>query len=527
MERKITIIPATSNKGSMFSSNLRAEKRKVAAYARVSTDSDEQFTSFQAQVNYYTKYINAHEDWELADVYSDEGISGTNTKNREGFNKMIEDALKGKFDLIITKSVSRFARNTVDSLTTIRKLKEKGVEVFFEKENIYTFDSTGELLITIMSSLAQEESRSISENVTWGHRNSFASGKVHLAYSHFLGYEKGEDGRPKIVEEEAKIVRKIYALFLSGYSTYQIAEELSKLGYKTPSGKTKWSFSTILSILSNEKYKGDARLQKEVTISFLTHEKKKNEGEAPQYYVSNSHEAIIAPAEWEMAQIELKRRNDLGKKFSGVSIFASKLICGDCGGFYGQKVWHSNDAYKKTIWQCNDKFKGDKCETPTLSEEQIKSYFIRAYNQLLKEQSAVKEDCLMMAEIVGNTSSLDVEIASTNDEIEGIEALARQLIESNSSEALNQEEYQKKYDRLKTKHETLSKKLSALQEEKTSKEARAKKLYIFLENFESNNYILTEWNSSVWTLMLEKATVFRKKIVFRFYSGKEIEVKVD
>lgn len=188
----------------------------MAAYARVSTNSDEQKTSYEAQVSYYTDYISAKPDWDFVQVYADKGITGTSTKHREHFNEMIADALAGKIDLIITKSVSRFARNTVDSLTTIRLLKEHGVEVYFEEQNIHTLDSKGELLLTIMSSLAQEESRSISENVTWGQRKRFADGKVSMPYKHFLGYRKGENGEPEVVPEEAEIVRRIYGLFLKG-----------------------------------------------------------------------------------------------------------------------------------------------------------------------------------------------------------------------------------------------------------------------------------------------------------------------
>ena len=203
MAVNVRIIPATPKRHSAQNNNLTA-KRRAAAYARVSTDSEEQLTSYEAQVDYYTKFIKERAEWEFVKVYTDEGISATNTKKRDGFNQMIADALAGQIDLIITKSVSRFARNTVDSLVTVRQLKEKGVEVYFEKENIYTLDSKGELLITIMSSLAQEESRSISENVTWGQRKRMADGKVSLPYSQFLGYKKGEDGLPEIVESEAK-----------------------------------------------------------------------------------------------------------------------------------------------------------------------------------------------------------------------------------------------------------------------------------------------------------------------------------
>lgn len=237
-------------------------KKRVAAYARVSTDTEEQLTSYEAQVDYYTRYIQSKDEWNFVGIYTDEGISATSTKKREGFNRMIKDALDGHIDMIITKSVSRFARNTVDTLTTVRQLKEKGVEVYFEKENIYTLDSKGELLITIMSSLAQEESRSISENVTWGQRKRFADGKVSLPYKRFLGYKKGEDGLPKIVESEAKIVRMIYILFLEGKTTCGIAKLLTESFIPTPSGKQKWQTSTVASILQNEKYKGDALLQK-------------------------------------------------------------------------------------------------------------------------------------------------------------------------------------------------------------------------------------------------------------------------
>ena len=260
-------------------------KRKVAAYARVSTDSDEQFTSYEAQIDYYTQYIKARDDWEFVQVYTDEGITGTSTKHREGFKQMVADALEGKIDLIVTKSVSRFARNTVDSLTTIRQLKDKGVECFFEKENIWTFDGKGELLITIMSSLAQEESRSISENCTWGQRKRMADGRVSVPFDHFLGYERGENGELVINEEQAKTVRLIYDLFLQGLTPHTIANRLTAMGILTPRRKAKWNQGTVRSILTNEKYKGDALMQKCYTADFLTKKQVPNNGVLPQYYV--------------------------------------------------------------------------------------------------------------------------------------------------------------------------------------------------------------------------------------------------
>ncbi len=305
MAKSVKYIPATKN---IFTAmpTMSISKRRVAAYARVSTDSDEQFTSYEAQIDYYTRYITKRDDWEFVKVYTDEGITGTSTKHRDGFNLMVKDALDGKIDLIITKSVSRFARNTVDSLTTVRKLKDAGVEVYFEKENIYTFDSKGELLITIMSSLAQEESRSISENVTWGQRKRFADGKVTMPYKNFLGYDKGQDGKPVINEEEAEIVRLIYRLFLQGKTASGICKHLDGLGIPTPTGKKAWNQTTVNSILRNEKYKGDALLQKKFTVDFLTKKQKVNEGEVPQYYVEDNHPAIIDPLEFDMGKQKLQ-----------------------------------------------------------------------------------------------------------------------------------------------------------------------------------------------------------------------------
>ena len=267
--------------------------KRVAAYVRVSTDSDEQLGSFEAQKDYYEKYIAANPTWEFVGIYSDEGISGVNTKSRDGFKNMVADALTGKIDLIVTKSLSRFARNTVDALKTIRALKEKNKEVYFEKEDIHTLDAKGELLITLMSSLAQEESRSLSENVTWGVRKRFADGKYHIVYKGFLGYKAGKGGNPEIDEKEAPIIRFIYLRFLEGWTCGDIARKLEKSGIKTVRGKSHWKLSTIVGILTNEKYYGAALLQKKYTADYLTKKMVKNDGVLPQYLVENGHPAII------------------------------------------------------------------------------------------------------------------------------------------------------------------------------------------------------------------------------------------
>lgn len=334
MAKRVTAIPPTISRFTATPIN-RTVKRKVAGYARVSTDHEDQATSYAAQVDYYTNYIKSRDDWEFVKIYTNEGITATNTKKREGFNNMVEDALGGKIDLIITKSVSRFARNTVDSLTTIRKLKEKGIEVYFEKENIWSLDAKGELLLTIMSSLAQEEARNISENTTWGHRKRFADGKYSLNYNRFLGYDRGPNGGLVINKEQAETVRFIFRSYLSGLSTCAIAKELMAKGIKAPGGGDKWYWNTIRGILSNEKYKGDALLQKTYTADYLTKKLKVNNGEVPQYYIEDDHEAIISPEVFDWVQIEIARRSKSEKKFSGVSMITvskaripRKLACG-------------------------------------------------------------------------------------------------------------------------------------------------------------------------------------------------------
>ena len=297
----ITINPKNTPK----TANHKTKRLKVAAYARVSTEQDEQQNSYEAQVNYYKTYIKNRKNWQFIAVFADRGITGTSTKHRPEFNKMIKIALMGGIDLILTKSISRFARNTVDTLQTVRNLKEAGVEVFFEKENLHTFDPKCEMLLTIMSSLAQEESRSISENIRWGKRKSMQDGKVSLPYSCFLGYQKGADGRLEIVEREAKIVRRIYRMFLRGNSISSIAKFLTKHGVLTPRKKKKWSAATVKNILKNEKYKGDALLQKTYIEDYLTKKRRKNTGELPQYYVKNSHPAIIPPEVFDEVQEKL------------------------------------------------------------------------------------------------------------------------------------------------------------------------------------------------------------------------------
>jgi len=460
--KNVTMIPATLNlhTGTPKSANV---KRRVAGYARVSTDSDEQFTSYTAQVDYYTSYIKRNPNWEFVDVYTDEGISGVSTKNREGFNRMIFDALSGKIDLIVTKSVSRFARNTVDSLTTVRKLKEKGVEVYFEKENIYTLDSKGELLITIMSSLAQEESRSISENVTWGQRKRFADGKVSMPYKQFLGYRKGANGIPEIVPEEAELVIRIYKMFMTGKSSSAIVRKLTEEGIPTPGKKKVWQKATVESILTNEKYKGAALLQKKYTVDFLTKTMKVNEGEVPQYYVENSHPAIIKPEEWEAVQVEMEQRRSRGRRHDCGSPFSGKIFCGDCGSVYGSKTWHSTDKYRRVIWRCNHKYdNGEKCGTPHLREEVLKERFLDALSQYMDDPEERIEGLRYVMNAMTFTDFIDADIDQAGQDLELLSSMIRSCIMMNASASMTEQAYQKQYAELTGRYEAKKAEYEAL-----------------------------------------------------------------
>ena len=520
----VRVIPATKNIHTKQPTNTRV-RRRVAAYARVSTESEEQATSYDAQIDYYTQYIKAHEDWEFVRVYPDDGISGLSTKGRSHFNEMVDDALAGKIDLIITKSVSRFARNTVDSLTTIRKLKDVGCEVYFEKENIWTFDGKGELLLTIMSSLAQEESRSISENVTWGQRKRFADGKVSMPYKHFLGYRKGPDGLPEIVPEQAETVRYIYDLFMSGKTTTAIAKQLTAEGILTPAGKPTWGSRTVESILTNEKYRGDARLQKKFTVDFLKKKMKVNEGEVPQYYVENSHPAIIDPLLFERVQEEIARRKALGRSYSGKSVFSSRLICGDCGHYLGSKVWNSTNKYRRVIWQCNNKFKGEcKCGTPHLSEETIKEKFLEAYNQLLPDRERLIEDCRLMQSVLTNCADLDREMQGLLQELDVVEELTKRCVDENSSTAMDQEEYNARYNALVERYDRAQSRIAELEKKRSERMAEADAIGGFMFRLRELDQPLEYFDERLWLDVIDRVVVHRDGLTFKFQNGKEIRV---
>ncbi|WP_099204545.1 recombinase family protein [Scatolibacter rhodanostii] len=528
MKPNITVIPATIDIYQQPGSAL-IRKRRVAAYARVSTDSEEQLTSYEAQVDYYTKYISEHPDWDFKGIYTDEGISAVNTKKREGFKQMVADGLAGEFDLLVTKSVSRFARNTVDSLNTIRQLKEKGVECFFEKENIWTFDGKGELLITIMSSLAQEESRNISQNVTWGQRKRFADGKVTIPYKQFLGYQKGGDGRPEIVESEAKIVRRIYQEYLSGITVREIARNLTSDRIPTPAGKEKWAVSTIMSILQNEKYRGDARLQKTFCTDFLTKKMVKNEGQVPQYYVENSHPAIVSPEIFKMVQVEIDKNRKHNTKRSS-SCFADKVFCGECGALYGSKTWNSTSKYKRTVWQCNDKYKErgvEPCATPHVDEIALQQVFVQAINQILGDREPYISALQPLIDMLADTKEFDNEIQIFNERLSGIYAQLELMVYDNARQLQDQQEYMEHYSELSSRYEEVKNQLSECEDKKQLRLVRRDKVLQFMDTLRTREKLLIEFDEVLFRATVEKITVFSLNDVrVMFRDGREIQAEV-
>ena len=391
----VMVIPAKRQVGNTARQQDAKPKLRVAAYCRVSTDSDEQATSYDAQVGHYTEFIQKNPEWEFAGIYADDGISGTNTKKREDFNRMVDDCEAGNINMIITKSISRFARNTLDCLKYIRQLKDKNIPVFFEKEAINTMDAKGEVLITIMASLAQQESQSLSQNVKLGLQFRYQNGQVQVNHNHFLGYTKDADGNLIIDPEQAEVVKRIYREYLEGYSMDRIAKGLEADGILTGAGKTKWWTSTINKILRNEKYIGDALLQKTYTTDFLNKTRVKNNGIVPQYYVESNHEAIIPKDIFLRVQEELVRRRVVktsanGKKrsYSCNHCFAQIVICGKCGEMFRRIHWN-NRGCKSIVWRCISRLEptGQECHARTVNEPVFENVVVQAINTLLGDKS--------------------------------------------------------------------------------------------------------------------------------------------
>lgn len=409
LDRRVRVIPATKTQGAIHSTH--DGKKRVAAYCRVSTDSEEQLNSYEAQKSYYTQKIADSPDWEMAGIYADEGISGTSMKKRTEFKKMITACKRGHIDLIITKSLSRFARNTVDCLETVRLLKANGIGVYFEKENINTLTESSEFLITLFSGFAQAESESLSKNVAWGWRKSAEAGNVYFQYKRMLGYRKGADGQPEIVPEEAEIIRRIYRRYLAGCSLGQIKQELEQDNIPTAQKVERWSSAVIHNILTNEKYMGDALLQKTYITDCITKKVKKNMGERPMYYVENNHPAIVSREMFDQVQKEMTRRSSKRKvlqksgktelgKYSGKYALTELLVCGECGSPYKRVTWARNGK-KRIVWRCVSRLEfGTKyCHnSPTLDESRLHNAILAAMNEYTAIRQEVCPDVLAMVE---------------------------------------------------------------------------------------------------------------------------------
>ena len=499
-------------------------RKRVAAYARISMESDRLNRSLSAQISYFSELIQRNPEWIYVGVYADSGISGGDIRRRAEFQRLIDDCNAGRIDIVLCKSISRFARSTVDLLETVRHLKGIGVEVRFEKENLKTFDPKVEMLLTILASLSQEESRSISENVNWGIRKKMTDGKFSLGYSHFLGYDKGVDGSLVINEEEAKVIRRIYALYIKGMSPYGIAKVLTEEGIKTPGGKTRWSDSTVKSILRNEKYCGRALLQKTFTPDFLTKKTVKNTGQVPSYYVEHSHAPIIDPDVYDMVQRMMEGRKRGRDRISSISIFSSKLRCGDCGSWYGSKTWHSTDKYKRVIWQCNHKFRGTKCSTPHFTENEIKELFVRAVNLLLTEKEEIISTYEMMREKLFSTTALVEERRALENELNVTARLVEDCIKENARIAQDQTAYEERYQSLVERYESAKKRYGEIVEQISDRTVRGEQVSIFLEKLREQDLIDT-FDDDLWLSMVDFITVHDKsKVTVTFKDGSEIKL---
>lgn len=388
---RIIEIPASMRESAGRKNTVR--KPRVAAYCRVSTEEEEQQGSFEIQKLYYTEKIESTPEWEVAGIYADDGISGVHTKKRDGFNQMIQDCKKHKIDLILTKSISRFARNTLDSIQYVRMLKQMGIAVVFEKENINTATMNSEMILTVLSAFAQAESESISQNVARGKRMGYKQGKFAFPYGRIIGYRKGADGKPEIIPEQAKIIRLIFNSYLQGDSLQSIKTKLETAGALTARGNTAWSSQSIQRILQNEKYCGDVLLQKTFSEDVLTGVHKKNTGQLPQYYIENYHEGIVSKQIFREVQTEIARRNSKSAanqrkrrrgRYNSKYALTERLVCGDCGSPYKRVTWNIHGR-KQIVWRCVNRIEyGTKfCgSSPSIPEEKLHRAILKAVQDL-------------------------------------------------------------------------------------------------------------------------------------------------
>lgn len=543
-KKTVAIIPPQMK----YDRHVRVEQKtlRVAAYCRVSTLLEQQEGSYEAQVDYYTEKINSNPNWKCAGIFADDGKSATQTKKRDDFNAMIDACMAGKVDLVLTKSVSRFARNTVDALQCIRKLKEKNVPVIFEKEGVNTMESGGELLITILSSLAQEESRNISENTRWGLTRRFENGIISVNHKKFLGYTKDADGNLIIVPDEAVIVKRIFREYLEGKSIIQIAKGLQDDGIKTVTGLENWHPGTIDKMLSNEKFCGDACMQKTYTIDFLTKKKVKNQGYAPQYYIEDNHEAIIPKALFHQVQVEKARRASLNKaavtrkankakkeksKYSSKYVLTELLTCGECGHSYRRQTW-SKYGQKSAVWRCEDRLKqgtSSKCHhSPTLKEEQLHDAIMKAINKVVENNGdfigTFRENVIR---VIGNYSTKGV-TTEYDDQIDALQKQMLALIEDNARQGAVSEEFDEAYRKLSEQINELKQAKIQLVRAQKQAENYAERVDELDKAIKAVNPEVREFDQELVKRLIYRIKVNKgMKITIQFHSGIVMTESVD
>ena len=530
--RKVTVIPADPKHNQK---DIRKQRLRVAPYCRVSTNSEEQLDSYQAQIEYYTEKIAAQQEWTMVDMFADEGKTATSTKKRKDFLRMIKACEKGKVDLIITKSVSRFCRNTLDGLDYVRRLKRMGVGVFFEKENVNTLYMDNEMILTFMMSQAQAESESMSGNIRWGHRKNFKDGKVYFHYAGFLGYRRGENDLPEIDPEEAEIVRRIFSRYLIGHSVAKIIADLEADGIKTARGHKKWNDGVIRGMLRNEKYMGDALLQKTYIADLFTRQTKKNTGELPQYYVENSHPAIIDRLTFQRVQEEMARRSSLKKvstaaktelaKYSGKYVLTELLSCGNCGSPYRRVTWIRPEG-KKIVWRCINRLENGKkfCkDAPTLEESRIHTAVVSAMNEMFSQKTlkAILQDSIRTALLPENG---ETSLAAIDSRLSQLREQQYRLLQLAAAVGADSTQYDEELKKVSMEFSALVAKRSELEKNKQDTEQadeRAEQLAAELEAVDTG--IATFDEVTVRQLISAITVLSEEKLLIRFKDGTEIE----
>lgn len=534
-EMRVVVIPAKSSE-----ENKQAAKcLRVAAYCRVSTDDEEQKTSYEAQIGYYTEKINQNPEWQMAGIFADEGISGTQAKKRPEFLKMIRLCRQRKIDIILTKSLSRFARNTVDSLGYIRELRALGIAVISEKENINTLTAESEMLITIMSCFAQAESESISKNVSWGVRQSFKNGNVPMQYARLLGYRKGHDGNAEIIPEEAEVVKEIYRCYLDGMSMNLIADRLNEKGLTTKGGSSPYRKTVVQRILTNEKYTGDALLQKTYVTDCITKKTRKNNGELPMYLVKNHHEPIISRTDFNRVQEEMARRSakrtiadKLTKtgqgKYSAKYALSELLICGECGEHYRRVTWTAK-GFKEIKWRCVSRIQygKKKCHSsPTVDEQALHRAIVSAINEFCE----VKDDVAKalresITEVLDPNQNGSIQAAQQR-----IDELARNMDELIMLATVPETAENAMSDIAKFSEEMkmLREFIETEKAKQTEVQHGSNELSNVLQRLENEDFALTEYDDIVTRQLIELITVDTKNtITVRFKGGFEMRANLN